>query len=308
MPKKYVTPEAFKTALEQRIRQESQSKKISVNRVRQLLIFDRFLVRLFSLYPKAMLIKGGMALELRTEQARSTKDIDLRTTGSKNDFFQKLEKAASHNVDDFFLFNVEPNADQPEMTGEGVVYEGLRFHVCCFLNGKIYGSKFGVDISFGDPIIGTPKETMSSDFFRFAEIKQIPLLLYPLESHIAEKLHAYTLPRTQINSRVKDLPDLALLATEFREQAASLLSALNQTFAKRSTHPLPSSLPAPPTEWKDIYKLMAENEELPWPTLDEVFQAVQNFLDPVLQRQQGQWNPDAWLWKPEASPARKEIE
>jgi hypothetical protein len=32
------------------------------------------------------------------------------------------------------------------------------------------------------------------------------LRLYPRETHVAEKLHAYTLPRRRENSRVRDLP------------------------------------------------------------------------------------------------------
>jgi hypothetical protein len=47
----------------------------------------------------------------------------------------------------------------------------------------------------------------------FAGIAPPTLRLYPIETHIAEKLHAYTMPRARPNSRVKDLPDLGLLAT-----------------------------------------------------------------------------------------------
>jgi hypothetical protein len=67
------------------------------------------------------------------------------------------------------------------------------------------------------------------------------LRLYPIETHIAEKLHAYTMPRTRPNTRVKDLPDMALLATAEPLEAARLRAALERTFAFRATHPLPSS-------------------------------------------------------------------
>jgi Nucleotidyl transferase AbiEii toxin, Type IV TA system len=75
------------------------------------------------------------------------------------------------------------------------------------------------------------------------------LRLYPIETHIAEKLHAYTMPRTRPNTRVKDLPDLALLATTEPLEAARLRAALERTFAFRATHPLPTSLPNPPANW-----------------------------------------------------------
>lgn len=51
-------------------------------RRRQLLVFDRFLARLARELGNAMMLKGGLALELRLERARTTKDVDLRLVGS----------------------------------------------------------------------------------------------------------------------------------------------------------------------------------------------------------------------------------
>jgi hypothetical protein len=62
----------------------------------------------------------------------------------------------------------------------------MRFPAECRLAGKQYGQPFGVDITFGDPMF---------------------------ETHTAEKPHAYTMPRARLHTRVKDLPDIALLAT-----------------------------------------------------------------------------------------------
>ena len=71
------------------------------------------------------------------------------------------------------------------------------------------------------------------------------LRLYPIETHLPEKLHAYTMPRPRPNSRVKDLPDIALLATAQSIDAKRLREALEQTFTFRKTHELPSRLPDP---------------------------------------------------------------
>jgi hypothetical protein len=59
------------------------------------------------------------------------------------------------------------------------------------------------------------------------------LRLYPIETHIAEKLHAYTMPRARPNSRVKDLPDLALLGTAQPIEAKRLRAALEQRGGQR---------------------------------------------------------------------------
>ncbi len=71
----YASPQAFKQALEQRLRTASSSG-VDFGRRRQLLVFDRFLARVMTVFADAALLKGG--LELRLERARVTKDIDLR--------------------------------------------------------------------------------------------------------------------------------------------------------------------------------------------------------------------------------------
>jgi Nucleotidyl transferase AbiEii toxin, Type IV TA system len=104
-------------------------------------------------------------------------------------------------------------------------------------------------LAFGEPMLGEPDVVAADDVLAFAGIAPPTLRLYPIETHIAEKLHAYTLPRRRPNSRVKDLPDLALLATAGPLDAVRLRAALEQTFAFRKTHALPAAIPdAPPRD------------------------------------------------------------
>jgi hypothetical protein len=77
----YASPEAFKQALEQRLR-TSVKTGAELTRKRQLLVFDRFLARVVAGLGDAVTLKGGLVLELRLERARTTKDIDLRMMGS----------------------------------------------------------------------------------------------------------------------------------------------------------------------------------------------------------------------------------
>ncbi len=115
--------------------------------------------------------------------------------------------------------------------------------------------------------------------------------------HIAEKLHAYTLPRTRPNSRIKDLPDIALLASVETIEAARLQAALEQTFSFRKTHATPAALPEPPAAWASPYAAMAREDHLVWPTLEEAASAAKKFLDPVLGGlADGAWNPARWAW------------
>ena len=155
----------------------------------------------------------SLVLELRVARARMTKDVDLRMTGSPVDMLMRLQAAGRRGLGDFMTFEVGPDDDHPEIQNDGMQYDGLRFRAECKLAGKLYGQPFGVDVAFGDPILGEPEVVVAEDVLAFAGIAPPTLRLYPIETHIAEKLHAYTMPRARPNSRVKDLPDLALLAS-----------------------------------------------------------------------------------------------
>lgn len=157
---------------------------------------------------------------------------------------------------------------------------------------------FGVDILFGDPMLGEAEVVVAEDVLAFARVPPPKLRLYPIETHIAEKLHAYTMPRARPNSRVKDLPDIALLASAQALNGKRVRKALEQTFAHRRTHDVPAALPAPLAAWKKPYEAMAREDQLPWATLEEVTQAAQTFLDPVLARApQTKWSPRTWRWR-----------
>jgi len=296
-PRTYPSPEAFKQALEQRLRASTQSGA-ELPRKRQLLVFHRFLARVVAVLGNAATLKGGLVLELRLERARTTKDVDLRMQGPPDDILAKLQQAARRDVGDFMTFEIRPDEDHPEIQNDGMQYAGLRFRTECKLAGKLYGQRFGVDVGFGDPMLGEPEVVVSEDLLAFAGIAPPTLRIYPIETHIAEKLHAYTMPRPRPSSRVKDLPDIALLATVQSIHAKRLRDALAQTFTYRKTHALPAALPAPLSAWATPYLAMAREDRLVWPTLDGVTTAAQAFLDPVLAgRLDATWEPETWTWR-----------
>jgi hypothetical protein len=71
----YASPEAFKQALEGRLRSSAKSGA-EFARKRQLLVFDRFLARIVEVFGDAATLKGGLVVELRLERARTTNDVD----------------------------------------------------------------------------------------------------------------------------------------------------------------------------------------------------------------------------------------
>lgn len=293
----YASPESFKQALEQRLKLSSKSGA-DFGRRRQLLVFDRFLARLVATVGDAATLKGGLVLELRLDRARTTKDVDLSMLGAPDELLAKLQRAGRLNLGDFMTFEVVADDEHPEMRNDAIQYDGLRFRAECRLAGKHYAQPFGVDIAFGDPIYGQPDVVVAEDILAFAGIEPPTLRLYPIETHIAEKLHAYTMPRPRPNSRVKDLPDLALLASAQQLDAKRLRAALEQTFTFRKTHPLPGKVPVPLDSWATPYAAMAREDLLAWATVDQVAKATQAFLDPVLAGAlDATWEPEAWRWR-----------
>lgn len=292
----YANAAAFKQALEARLR-SSSSSGVDFARRRQLLVFERFLARITREFGDGAILKGGFVVELRVERARTTKDIDLRLTGAPSRLLDRLERAAALELGDFMLFKVAPDAEHPEIVNDGMIYEGQRYRVSCALAGKPYGQAFGLDIAFADPILGEPDIIVAADALAFAGIAPPSLRIYPLETHIAEKLHAYTLPRRRPNSRVKDLPDIALLAGVREIDPTRLRAALEQTFGSRRTHALPTSVPEPPSAWAGPYARMVQEDELRWADLAALVRAVDTFLNPVLDGTASRaWTPSAWRW------------
>jgi hypothetical protein len=308
MIRRYATSLAFKQALEQRIKSSSTTGADFARR-RQLLVFDRFLARVVSVVGDAAMLKGGLVLEMRLARARTTKDIDLHMMGSAEKVLGRLQAAGRLDLGDYMSFEVQPDLDQPEIQNEGTPYDGYRFRAECRLAGAIYSRPFGVDVAYGDPLVGEPDLVVADDLLNFAGIAPPMLRLYPVVSHIAEKLHALTLPRSRPNSRVKDLPDIALLATTGQIDEAELRLALERTFGFRGTHTLPTSIPEPPAFWEGPYAAMAETDELAWKTLAEITEAVSTFLNPVLGHspEDRVWIPVDWCWRQIPSPQRGQV-
>jgi hypothetical protein len=294
-PRIYKTPAAFKQALEQRLRDGTSGPDLG--RRRQLLVFDRLLARIVQTLGDAVMLKDGLVLELRLSRARTTKDVDLRFVGEPDRVLERLQQAGRLDLGDFMTFEIGPDDGHPEIQNDGARYDGLRFRAECRLAGKLYGQRFGVDVAFADPVLGEPDTITTDDILAFAGIAPARVRLVPIETHIAEKLHAFTMPRARPNSRVRDLPDLALLASIDPLHAAALTAALEQTFTFRDTHALPISLPTPSREWETPYRAMALADQLPWPTLEDVTASVRAFLDPVLAgERQSTWDPTSWIW------------
>jgi hypothetical protein len=107
----YATPAAYKTALETRVAAEAKRRALPINRVRQLLVTERLLVRILAHFGERVVAKGGLVLELRLNRARTTKDPDLRLTGDAKQLLAQVRAACAIATGDLLEYTVEPDAD-----------------------------------------------------------------------------------------------------------------------------------------------------------------------------------------------------
>jgi hypothetical protein len=82
----YKTAAAFRTALEDRLAKIATTENVDLQWVRRQGAFDRLLARLGSVPNSPWVLKGGYAMELHFQMARTTKDLDftlrLKTKGA----------------------------------------------------------------------------------------------------------------------------------------------------------------------------------------------------------------------------------
>ena len=123
--------------------------------------------------------------------------------------------------------------------------------------------RFKVDVSAADVIIGPPETCGSDPVVGRLGFAPGRFPVYPVDQHVAEKLHALTLPRDVENTRARDLVDLAWFITRFTFRSDSLAAACAATFQRRGTHPWPAAVPDPPASWDRPYAAWQSTLDLP---------------------------------------------
>ena len=283
-PRDYKTAGAFRKALEERLKRISLAEQIDLSRLRRQVSFDRLLARLFWEAQPPWVLKGGYALELRFQAARSTVDIDLTVrrvataAGSDpNEIVRTmLQSAADVNFGDSFEFRIGP----PVIDLAAAPYGGARYPIEARMDERTF-ARFHLDAGIGD-VVMEPLETIACrDWLAFAGIESSQVQMIAREQQLAEKIHAYTLPRSSANSRVKDLVDIALLIESGDLDRRRIREALDLTFERRDTHRLPVDLVPPPAEWQIPFQALAEECGLS-SDVNAVFGAVEQFFDQLL--------------------------
>lgn len=206
---------------------------------------------------KNWVLKGGYAMELRFQTARTTKDLDftVRFTPAGPDaaLLKQLQDVGAVDAGDFFTFRI----GEAMMDLDGAPYGGARYPVESIMGGRTF-VKFHLDVGIGDVVLDPLEQAKMRDWLGFAGISPPSVPMIQREQQFAEKLHAYTLPRTAApNSRVRDLVDMILLIRSRTLESSRVVQALHATFDLRATHPVPKALDPPPEEWSAPFARLA---------------------------------------------------
>lgn len=239
------------------------------------------------------ILKGGYAIQLRTDKARATQDVDLLVLEiSVQDIENTFRKELGNDLGDYFEFVIARSS----IIGPGD--HTMRFQVIARVAGRVF-EQFHVDVGYTDPLLRPIDHLIAPDFLAFAQIESTSIPCYSIYQHIAEKVHAIWLPRKIQSSRVKDLVDLILMAgLKTNIQANTLQKAIDLVFESRQDQ-VPNSFHSFPTDWQQRYNRLAEITQLHILEFKEATQAASAFIEPVITEQSDglSWDPEDWQWK-----------
>lgn len=233
---------------------------------------ERLLHRLsLSPHRERFVLKGALLLTTWFDEPhRATRDLDLLGFGDPADdallavFTEVMTIAADDGVSfDTAKLNIQPIREHLE-------YGGSRLTTTAALAGARI--PIVVDVAFGDAIEPGAEDI---DLPVLLDMPSPHLRAYPLETVIAEKLHAMVVLGLA-NSRMKDYYDVWMLTRAHAIDVLRLTRAVEATFTRRNM-PLPTSIPeglhdafAADAGKQAQWQAFARNLAAPGPTLGTV--------------------------------------
>lgn len=274
-PQKYSSPDAFRAALEQKIRTECKATGVPADDLKRQISFDRFLARLdFDRYT----VIGGYSLEIRFPDLKRTRDIDMALTDAliaSSDPKQipdrlevDLRRHIEKDLKDHFAFVIES-----AHTLSGPPEGGHRYHLTALLAGREY-HKFHVDLRVQSDHILPPEMTKAPNKLGFPDAENKRIALAQREEIFADKLEAYTKPRQNVNSRVRDLIDMnVLISSQLDNRKAQ--QAISTIFDQHGRS-VPNKFDPPPQQWQRQFNMIAESRKLDF-SMDQAFQNIESY-------------------------------
>jgi hypothetical protein len=290
----YATANAFRRALEDRLKREAKLRRRPLDELRREFLFQRFLALLFSQPDGNWVLKGGASLLMRLAKARSSKDLDLLHLGEVDpiEAIAELRELTAPREGDHLTFVI----------GDAVTYSRanpvVEISVSSYI-GAPYGS-FPIDLATELHLLATPERIRPIPVVNIPGLADLPdIVVYPLADQVADKLYAmYELYGEGQNpsSRFRDLIDLALIVSTCELEAAPISEAL-QSERKRRQIQLPAEMVPPASNWPAGYRAYARKTSIgeALHDMEAALEYVGNCLNPLLagSRDRGRWHPES---------------
>ena len=290
--------DAFRTALEQRIRNASSTSGTPHDRLRKDVAFSRLVARFLAVNDDRWAIKGGVALLWRLgANVRGTRDVDANWWSTNEELLAFLDRAVEQRLDEWFEFEIGP----PRAI-EGEVEGGLRFGIACRLGGREFAT-FRLDVNFISDTRPVELVPVELPFLAFAGLDHLEVPMISVAQHLAEKLHAVA--RTYASgdsSRAKDAYDSVMLAQVGAvPDARSLRDSVTHTFRIRRTQ-LPTEAPSLPSSWTaSLRSLLVDAAPLGVEDVEGLERGWFRFWQPILDGtadDSARWDPKTMFWTP----------
>lgn len=266
---RYETPSAFRTALKDRFERIARAdRRYSLHELQRQFAYDRALAKLFSsIDADQWVLKGAGALLARLATARHSKDIDMfftATDADVDDAVDALQAALRIDLGDHFAFDITRVAPLQEEA------KGARVHVNARLGSTLFAT-FHIDVVVGTVMTGTPDVVAPLTPLDIEGLIRPRYRVFPVADHLADKLCATISThagrgRSASSSRVKDLVDIAIIATTLETDSQALRIAVATNAALRRLD-LPECFAVPdPVGWAARYPVSLRNPPAPFRT------------------------------------------
>lgn len=298
-PKHYKTSSAVESAIKsaaKTVNGKNPARGIS-DLIRQT-DYDRFLCRIFSEGDCSdWVLKGGSAMLARIPSTRRTLDADLFEDGyDAEESLEDLKRLASIDLGDFFRF--EFVSARPILQGGNQPYaDGYRVTFKIFLGTKLRGA---IHVDLATHVGALPRVDVEEPQNRLPlqGLKTVPYRLFPLPCQFADKVCAIVeRVNGEESTRVKDLVDLAIIATTQTIDGVELIAALRTEIGKRALgYPIDFEIPRRWTEKE--FRNNAYGTSVSNLGMQEAAALIRKLLDEVQKDAccLGVWDPCRRIW------------
>lgn len=278
-----MTTKAKGSSVRQKLINLSTELGVPYQNLETAFILERLVARLIAdeELHQHLVFKGGFVGLKVYNSSRYTVDVDALVVQANVD--SSLERArvcAETHLDDGVWFRFEDQADLATQGEYGGIRQTYRAGIGEVLKNLTKAQVVHFDVGIGDPI--TPGPRIMDTPSLLSPQEHISWFVYPVETIIAEKLHAL-IAHGDINSRSKDIYDLATFLpkadadllgvalkrcfdfrrTELPPSFSSTLSEMNTESLERGWISATASVPDKPqfkTTFETIVRLIGEME------------------------------------------------